>query len=92
MLATMSEDAGRITRRFLTPPVAEVTPAAAPLPPIRLDAPALVTARKAPAAARPRDLTLPRSVVASWSLFVLLALLFAFFAGLLAGHYVWRVH
>jgi len=42
--------------------------------------------------ARPSDLVLPRSVVAAWSLFVLLALALAFAAGLLAGHYVWRVH
>ncbi len=42
--------------------------------------------------ARPSDLVLPRSVVAAWSLFVLLALALAFTAGLLAGHYVWRVH
>lgn len=61
------------------------------IPPIRLDAPTL----KAPARAlppRPRDLVLPRSVVTAWSLFVLLALAFAFLSGLLAGHYVWRVH
>jgi hypothetical protein len=43
-------------------------------------------------ASRARDLVLPRSVVASWSLFVLLAQALAFLAGLLAGHYIWRVH
>ena len=32
---------------------------------------------------------LPRSVVAAWSLFVLLAQALAFVAGLLAGHYIW---
>jgi len=61
------------------------------LPSIRLDAPTL----KPPSHAlppRPRDLILPRSVVTAWSLFVLLALAFAFLSGLLAGHYVWRVH
>lgn len=41
---------------------------------------------------RARDVVLPRSVVLAWSLFVLLALALAFSAGLLAGHYVWRVH
>jgi len=41
---------------------------------------------------RSRDLVIPRSVVTAWSLFVLLALGMAFLAGLLAGHYVWRVH
>jgi hypothetical protein len=41
---------------------------------------------------RPRDLTIPRSVVAFWSLFVLIAQALGFVAGLLAGHYLWRVH
>ena len=41
---------------------------------------------------RSRDLVIPRSVVTAWSLFVLLALAMAFLAGLLAGHFVWRVH
>ncbi|MDE2507206.1 MAG: hypothetical protein KGM43_08355 [Planctomycetota bacterium] len=43
-------------------------------------------------APRPRDLILPRSVVMAWSLFVLLALAATFLAGLLAGHFIWRVH
>jgi DNA-directed RNA polymerase subunit RPC12/RpoP len=43
-------------------------------------------------ASRSRDLVLPRSVVAFWSLFVLLAQALAFVAGLLAGHYLWRIH
>ncbi|MDR3633656.1 MAG: hypothetical protein P4L84_07450 [Isosphaeraceae bacterium] len=41
---------------------------------------------------RARDVVLPRSVVLAWSFFVLAALALAFGAGLLAGHYVWRVH
>jgi hypothetical protein len=32
---------------------------------------------------------MPRSAVVAWSLFVLLALVLAFVAGLLAGHFVW---
>jgi hypothetical protein len=31
-------------------------------------------------------------VVATWSLLVLVAQALAFVAGLLAGHYVWRIH
>jgi hypothetical protein len=62
------------------------------IPPIRLDAPSPAPARARPTPAVPRDLVIPRSVVTAWSLFVLLALSFAFVAGLLAGHYVWRVH
>lgn len=41
---------------------------------------------------RSRDIVLPRSVVAAWSLFVLIALGLAFLAGLLAGHFLWKVH
>ena len=41
---------------------------------------------------RARDLVVPRSVVAAWSLLVLLAVAFAFLTGLLAGHFIWRVH
>jgi hypothetical protein len=59
---------------------------------IQLDAPTAARPRRTPVTVRPRDLVLPRSVVASWSLFVLLALALSFVAGLLAGHFVWRVH
>ena len=76
-----------------------VVPAAAPfpppespsLPPIRIeDGGRVFAARTLPA--RPRDIILPRTAVTAWSLFVLLALTFAFTAGLLAGHFVWKVH
>jgi DNA-directed RNA polymerase subunit RPC12/RpoP len=40
-------------------------------------------------APRRDDVVLPRSVVSLWSFFVVLALVAAFAAGLLAGHYVW---
>jgi len=57
---------------------------------IKLEPPS-VAGERTPAV-RSRDLVLPRSVVAFWSLFVLLAQALAFLAGLLAGHFVWRVH
>jgi hypothetical protein len=60
------------------------------VPPIEVEP--LTVAPERPATARARDVVLPRSVVASWSLFVLLAQGLAFVAGLLAGHYLWRVH
>jgi hypothetical protein len=60
------------------------------LPPIRVEPPSLATERTS--LVRTRDIVLPRSVVATWSLLVLLAQALAFVAGLLAGHYVWRVH
>ena len=58
------------------------------LPPIQTEPVAIRPARPT---TRARDITLPRSVVTAWSLFVLLALGMAFAAGLLAGHFLWRV-
>jgi len=39
---------------------------------------------------RPRDVVLPRTVAVAWSMFVLLALAFAFISGLFIGHYLWK--
>lgn len=69
-------------------PVGDVAPV---VPPIRVDGPPRRTAARAPTV-RPHDVVLPRSVVSTWSLLVLAAVSFAFLAGLLAGHFVWRVH
>jgi hypothetical protein len=78
-----------VAAEFAAAPVAEQ----AIVPPIRIDSPSSgVATRRTLPPARSRDLVLPRSAVTAWSLFVLLALTLAFFAGLLAGHYVWRVH
>ncbi|GAC1469713.1 MAG: hypothetical protein NVSMB9_13840 [Isosphaeraceae bacterium] len=62
------------------------------LPPIQLDGPTTTGRSRPRVDPRAHDLILPRSVVASWSLLVLLAVVFAFVAGLLAGHHVWRFH
>jgi hypothetical protein len=63
------------------------------VPPIAIDEPGFTrTGRGAPLPPRARDLLIPRTVVAAWSLFVLLALGMAFVAGLLAGHFVWKLH
>ncbi len=73
------------------PVVEEAPEAAGPVvPPIQVEP--LTVAAERPATARARDVILPRSVVAAWSLFVLVAQGLAFVAGLLAGHYLWRVH
>jgi hypothetical protein len=74
------------------PPAAAQPPAPPPplVPPIRVEPPSLGKERAS--TMRARDIVLPRSVVASWSLLVLVAQALAFIAGLLAGHYVWRVH
>jgi hypothetical protein len=78
-------------------PMPNVSPAEAPrgaiepvVPPIRVEPPTLAVERTP--MVRSHDLVIPRSVVAFWSLFVLLAQALAFVAGLLAGHYLWRVH
>ena len=71
------------------PPIdAAAGPGEAVLPPIQTEPVAIRPARPT---SRARDITLPRSVVTAWSLFVLLALAMAFAAGLLAGHFLWRV-
>jgi hypothetical protein len=77
---------------FIPPPVVEETRAVEPpvVPPIQV-APMSVAPER-PATTRSRDVVLPRTVVAAWSLFVLMAQGLAFVAGLLAGHYLWKVH
>ncbi len=61
------------------------------VPPIQIPPQPIVESRALPVAQR-RDVVLPRSVVATWSLSMLLGLTLAFFAGLLAGHFIWKVH
>lgn len=68
-----------------TPPATEPV-----VPPIQFESTKIAESRVV--ASRSRDVVLPRSAVAAWSLFVLLAQAFAFVAGLLAGHFLWRVH
>ena len=85
-------------QRIATPPLPPSRPVIAPqpanfapvLPTIQIDdSPGVVRSQRIVPQLRSRDLVLPRSVVASWSLFVLCALALAFAAGLLAGHFVW---
>jgi hypothetical protein len=88
-----------VTERFEPPPSAPPPTQAPPVlvadrepvvPPIQIDAPTRLNERLP--VSRSRDLLLPRSTVAAWSIFVLLAQCLAFLAGLLAGHFIWRVH
>lgn len=80
----------------VTVPIPEPAPSSAPaevvVPPIKFEHRRTINERERAPAPRPRDINLPRSVVLAWSLFVLLALALAFTAGLLAGHFVWKVH
>lgn len=73
-------------------PTPAVAPAHVVVPPIKLEQRRPVVERDRGSGPRPRDVNLPRSVVLAWSLFVLIALALAFAAGLLAGHFVWKVH
>jgi hypothetical protein len=41
---------------------------------------------------RVSEVVLPASVVVAWSLFALLGIGLAFVAGLLMGHFIWKVH
>jgi hypothetical protein len=66
----------------------QVLPAIHTNEPLRVDVPRRAVAPPP----RSRDLVIPRSVVSAWSLLVLSAIGFAFMTGLLAGHYIWRVH
>jgi DNA-directed RNA polymerase subunit RPC12/RpoP len=73
-------------------PAPAVAPANVVVPPINFDQRRAVVERDRGPGPRPRDVNLPRSVVLAWSLFVLIALALAFAAGLLAGHFLWKVH
>ena len=77
---------------ILAIPDVEPAPAAEPglvIPPIRYDPPPAPTPGR-PDVPRPADVILPPSVVLAWSLLVLAAVPFAFLAGLLLGHFVWK--
>lgn len=83
------------------PPVATLRPTTPPavenrdepiIPAIRLDDPVKSSRPARAVVLKPRDLVIPRSVVASWSMLVLFAVAFAFLAGLMIGHFVWRLH
>ena len=41
---------------------------------------------------RVTEVVLPASVVVAWSLFALLGIGLSFVAGLLMGHFIWKVH
>ncbi len=60
------------------------------VPPISIEPDAI----RPPSTAEPRsirEVVLPASVVLAWSLFVLMAIPLAFVAGLMVGHFVWKI-
>jgi phage FluMu protein Com len=80
-------------RRDLLPPETEIpipTPKAdAVAPPIEIETPAKLQSADAPH--HIREVIMPASVVLMWSLFGLAGLAFSFIAGLMIGHFLWRV-
>ncbi|WP_074306855.1 hypothetical protein [Singulisphaera sp. GP187] len=90
--SAVSETTSPIDLGGLTGTTTEAAPKVteAVVPPIQFESTRIAETRVV--STRSRDVVLPRSAVATWSLFVLLAQAFAFVAGLLAGHFLWRVH
>jgi hypothetical protein len=68
-------------------PIVE-TPAPVELPAINVEAPVVRTERTP--RYRPGEVVLTQGVIASWSVFMLLALAISFVAGVFVGHYLWR--
>jgi hypothetical protein len=65
------------------------SPAGSVVPPIEIEPPTIL----APGTEirRVSEVTLPASVVLAWSLFVLAGVAMSFIAGLMIGHYLWRI-
>jgi len=60
------------------------------VPPIDIEPPSILAAGTE--VRRSHEVILPASVVLMWSLYVLLGIAFSFIAGLLIGHFLWKVH
>jgi hypothetical protein len=77
----------------LVPPEAKAVPApeeARPVvPPIEVEQPRILPPGSE--IRTTREVVLPASVVVAWSIFVLLSVAFSFIAGLMVGHYLWKL-
>jgi phage FluMu protein Com len=60
------------------------------VPPIEIEPPSILAAGTE--IRRSLEVILPASVVLAWSLFVLLGIALSFVAGLMVGHFLWKVH
>jgi len=60
------------------------------VPPIEIEPPSILAAGTE--IRRSHEVILPASVVLAWSLFVLLGIALSFIAGLMVGHFLWKVH
>jgi phage FluMu protein Com len=61
------------------------------VPPIAIEPPSVRAAARAESR-RPYEVILPASVVLMWSVFVLVGTALSFIAGLLVGHFLWKMH
>lgn len=86
----------RVPDRSSPPAAAPVVPAGGGLEGLRVEEPRLSGAEKPPLApetrtlARSGDVILPRTALILWSFVMLVALVLAFTAGILAGHFLWK--
>ncbi len=60
------------------------------VPPIEIEPPSILAAGTE--IRRSQEVILPASVVLAWSLFVLLGIALSFIAGLMVGHFLWKMH
>jgi phage FluMu protein Com len=71
-------------------PIVPIVETSAPIvvPEIKVEAPVVRTERTS--RTRPGDVVLTQGVIASWSVFMLLALAISFVAGVFVGHFLWK--
>jgi hypothetical protein len=60
------------------------------VPPIEIEPPSILPAGTE--SRRSSEVILPAAVVLAWSIFVLVGIACSFIAGLLVGHFLWKVH
>jgi phage FluMu protein Com len=73
----------------LAPNVPLLAPASPVVPPIEIETPSLLPSNRDFRAVR--EVVLPASAVLAWSLFGLIGIATSFLAGLMVGHYFWRM-
>ena len=76
-----------VPRQADTPPSPALAGSVAP--PIEIEPPTILPPRTE--IRRVSEVILPASVVLAWSLFVLAGIAMSFVAGLLMGHYLWKM-
>jgi hypothetical protein len=78
-----------LTPAPIVPPLSTGEPQAI-VPPIEIEPPSVRPS--AVETRRPFEVVLPASVVLMWSVFVLVGIALSFIAGLMIGHFLWKMH